>query len=120
MTIVTGPYSSPNSSIKEMRVKAIANACITLMNRGEISISPLTFGLSLIEKTGNTLPDSYEFWNKFCLEFVGVSKQMYVLNLEGWEQSKGTQDEIKEAHRIGIPVYLVDVNTLDIFFEIKK
>lgn len=113
MVIVTGPYSSPDKSVKEARAKEIATACITLMNRGEIAVSPLTFGLALIEKTGQTLPDTYEFWNKFCLEFVAVSKTMYVLNMEGWEKSSGTADEIKEAHRLNIPIFLVDPTSLE-------
>lgn len=117
MIIVTGPYSSPDKEVKERRAKTIATACVTLMNRGLISVSPLTFGLALLKETGLNLPDTYEFWNKFCLEFVGVSHKMYVLNMDGWEQSGGTQDEIREAHRLGIPVFLVHPDTLE---ELKQ
>jgi hypothetical protein len=118
MIIVTGPYSSKDPEVKKLRVKTIAEACLTLMHRGDISISPLTFGLSLIEKSGKELPDSYEFWTKFCKEFVGVSKSMYVLNMDGWEESNGTKDEIKEAKEIGIPVYLVNSISLDIIKQL--
>lgn len=113
MVIVTGPYSSPDKTIKEFRIKAIATACVLLMQRGEISVSPLTFGLALIEKSEQSMPDSFEFWNQFCLEFVGIANKMYVLNLEGWELSSGTKAEIVEATRLNIPIYLVDPLTLE-------
>lgn len=113
MTIVTGPYSSTDKAVKEYRLKAIATACVLLMQRGEISVSPLTFGLALIANSEQLMPDSFEFWNKFCLEFVGVSKKMYVLNIDGWEQSGGVKAERVEAERLNIPIYLVDPLTLE-------
>lgn len=119
MIIVTGPYSSTNKEIKELRIKSISDACLNLMHRGDISVSPLILGLALIEKSGKDLPDSYEFWSKFCKEFVSKSDIMYILNLEGWESSNGVKDEIQEAHRLNIPVYLVDSKTLQHIKHIK-
>lgn len=113
MVIVTGAYSSKDANIKQQRVNAIANACVLLMLRGEISVSPLIFGLAIIEKSGKNLPDTYEFWDKFCREYVAVSNKVYVLNMDGWEESNGTKDEIAEAKRLNIPVYLVDYITLE-------
>ena len=114
MIIVTGPYSSKDENLKKLRINTISNACLKLMYAGEISVSPLIFGLALIEKTGQDLPDTYDFWNKFCHEFVNISNKMYVLNMDGWESSNGTKDEIKKAIEIGIPIYLVDQTSLEI------
>lgn len=109
-----GPYSHTDENIKVERAKIIANACILLMEKGEISISPLTFGLSLIEKTGKNLPDDYAFWCKFCEEFVKISDVMYILDIEGWCESSGVRGEIEEAKKNNISVYLVESISLNI------
>ena len=84
MIFVSGPYSSTNTEEKKARVKAIASACIKIMQSGDMAISPLTFGLSLIEKSEQSLPDSYEFWDRFCTEFVATAEEMWVLALDGY------------------------------------
>ena len=112
MIFVSGPYSSTDPEEKKARVKAIASACIKIMQSGDMAISPLTFGLSLIEKSEQSLPDSYEFWDRFCTEFVATADVMYVLNLEGWELSTGVKAEIEAAKARNIPVKLVHHESL--------
>lgn len=117
MILISGPYSSTDQEVKKQRVKAIADACILVMNTGGMSISPLLFGLSLIEKSESGMPDDYEFWQRFCRSFVAKADQVLVLNLDGWETSGGTKDEIKVAKELNIPVYLIEPLTL---FKIKE
>jgi hypothetical protein len=118
MIIVSGPYSHKDPAVKELRIKTIAKACVKLMADGKthLATSPLLYGLSLISHTQEgdvKLPDSYEFWEKFCLAFVEVGTELYVLNLDGWEESGGTKGEIIKAKELKIPVYLVDSKTLE-------
>lgn len=112
MIIITGPYSSKDLAVKKMRVDAIADACVNLMIKGIISVSPLIFGLALIEKSKLVMPDSYEFWQEFCRQYVMISDTVYVLNLDGWKESNGVADEIRIAKENNIPIYLVDYKTL--------
>ena len=107
MIFVSGPYSTPEAEVKKARVKAIASACIKIMESGNMAISPLTFGLSLIEKSEQNLPDNYEFWDRFCREFVGTADEMWVLALDGYETSTGVKAEIEAAIARDIPVKLV-------------
>ena len=118
MIFVSGPYSSTNPEEKKTRVKAIASACIKIMQSGDMAISPLTFGLSLIEKSEQDLPESYEFWDRFCREFVATADVMYVLDLEGWELSSGVKDEIAAAKACNIPVKLVHHESLSLIEHI--
>lgn len=113
MVFVSGPYSHPDNSIKQTRVNLIANACLNFMEKGQVAISPLTFGLSLIEKTGKQLPDDYVFWGKFCEEFVRACHTIYILDIDGWQESSGVRGEIEEAKKNNIPVYLINPETLD-------
>jgi len=112
MIFVSGPYSSTNPDEKKARVKAIASACIKIMQSGDMAISPLTFGLSLIEKSEQSLPDSYEFWDRFCREFVKTADELWVLALDGYDSSSGVKDEIEAAKERKIPVKLVHPSSL--------
>ena len=120
MIFVSGPYSSSDPEVKKVRVKAIASACMKIMQDGNMAISPLTFGLSLIEKSEQNLPDSYEFWDRFCREFVATADVMYVLDLEGWELSSGVKDEIAAAKKFNIPVKLVHPYSLNVLEELHS
>jgi len=118
MIIVGGSYSHKDDSVKKARIQIIANACIKLMADGKtnLAVSPLLYGLTLIdytEKDGVKLSDSYKFWQEFCLGFVRAGDEFNVLDMEGWEQSKGLADEIKEAKKLNIPVYLINHITLE-------
>ena len=111
--MISGPYSSKDEAVKQSRIKAIADACLLVTKMGDIPVSPLLFGLTLIEKSGQQLPDSYEFWDEFCRQYVLASHKIYVLNLPGWDESNGVKDEIKVAKENLIPVYLVDPSNLE-------
>lgn len=113
MILISGPYSSLDIEEKNFRIKATGKACVKLLSDGKIAISPLLYGLAVIEKSGEKLPDTYEFWQEFCRSFVRTADTMYVLNLPGWDTSTGVADEIDEARKINIPIYLVHFDTLE-------
>ena len=115
MIIVSGPFSSKDPVIKQQRVDTIAKACAKLMLEGKtpVAMSPLLYGLSIIDKSGHNLPDNYEFWEEFCKTFVTKGDTLYVLDMEGWQDSTGVMGEIEEAKNCNIPVYLVESITLD-------
>lgn len=116
MIVVTGPYNHANPEVKKARVKAITSACVKLLLSGKTAITPLSYGILLIEHSreeGNEIPDTLEYWEKFCLDFVEASDEMYVLDLEGWDISKGVAAEMAKAKEYNIPVYLVKHDTLE-------
>lgn len=116
MIAITGPYSHKDPAIKEARVKAITSACVKLLLSGKTAITPLSYGLLLIEhsnKEGIEIPDTFNYWEKFCLDFIEACDEMYVLDLEDWDKSTGVGAEIAKAKELNIPVYLVDSTTLE-------
>lgn len=118
MIVVSGPYSHSNPDIKQIRVKAIADACVKLFQNGEMCSSPLLAGLSFIEKSSHKMPDDYAFWQKFCRSYVEKGHKLYVLDLDGWQESSGVKDEIDCAIKNTIPVYLVEPTTLNIIKQL--
>lgn len=111
LVFVAGPYGQ-DPEIKAARAQLIAQTCISLMHNGTIAISPLIYGLGLIHHAGSELEDIYDVWDMFCKTFVGVTKKFYVLDMTGWQMSKGIKDEMLKAYELKIPVYLLDPVTL--------
>ena len=114
MIAIVGPYGHKDEKIKQFRAITIAEACIKLLAHGKVGISPLAYGLGLRYVAGSELPDNYQNWDHFCRTLVSACSEVYVLNLEGWDSSVGVADEIKTAKEKGLPVYLVNYETLEI------
>lgn len=83
------------------------------MHKGIIAISPLIYGLGLIQHAGSEMEDIYDVWNVFCETFVGATNKFYVIDLTGWQFSAGLKAEMLKAYELGIPIFLIDPVTLE-------
>lgn len=50
------------------------------------------------------LPTDAEFWKQYNVDFLRRSDEMYVLNIEGWMESKGVMMELRLAEQMMLPV----------------
>jgi hypothetical protein len=119
LTLISAPYSASDPSYKAERVRRVAIVVNRLMKEHQInSFSPTLYGLAIIEKSNENLPDTYDFWKTFCVDCVSSVSQVYVLNMEGWKNSGGVKDEIEVAKSLGIPVFLIDEISLQIIEQL--
>lgn len=100
------PYNHEDPEVREYRFKAVNKAACRLMQEGHIVFSPITHGHP-IAKEGD-LPVDWEYWQNHCMAFLTVSHKFIVLRLDGWEQSKGVQGELKIAESLGIAIEYID------------
>jgi nucleoside 2-deoxyribosyltransferase len=85
-------------------------ACFMLANRkaaelmmeGNIVFSPISHShpIAIQENMSN----AHEFWMQQDLPFIEFCDELYVLQLEHWETSKGVQKEIEYATELGKPI----------------
>lgn len=54
------------------------------------------------------LPTDQEFWWKYNRAMMNAADEVWVLKLDGWEDSAGVQREIEYAQTKGIPVEYID------------
>ena len=95
------PYSSPDPAVVAERVRLATIAAAAMFRMGIVVFSPITHGQQIhLAGAG----DDHTLWMRHGLEMVRRSDQVEVLQLDGWETSKGVQAEIAEAKRLGIPV----------------
>ena len=50
------------------------------------------------------LPKDWAYWEKIDFMFIDACQELWVLMMEGWEESKGVQAEIKYAQARDIPI----------------
>jgi len=69
----------------------------------EILFSPIIYGVALIGES-NSINTGFLTWKEFNYSELSVSDELWVLKLDGWEDSEGVQQEIKWAGEIGIKI----------------
>lgn len=99
---LAAPYSSIHIHIRDRRYNQTAYVASRLILRGEIIYSPITACHHLA--CDYDLPTDADYWLKVNLEFLRRCGKMYVLQLDGWEDSVGVQREIAFATERNIPI----------------
>ena len=100
---LASPYASPSAAVREARLEAVRFVCGKLVNEGKIVLSPMVY-LGELAMRGVHPPQG---WYAFDLQLLARCDELLVLQLPGWEVSKGVLVEIAGAQTKGIPVRLM-------------
>ena len=98
---VASPYWHPDPRIRRARAHAAQTVTSGMIQRGEPVFSPIVYSASIQER-GGTRPA--QGWYEFDLNFLAVARSMTVLEVPGWEQSRGILIELGFARARGIPL----------------
>lgn len=104
---LSAPYSHKDPKIMDRRAKQIDIIAGYFMNNGYMIFSPISH-CHRITKIAK-LPTDFEFWKSYNREMLLRCDRIYVLQLEGWEESIGVKGEIKIAEETGIPIIYLKV-----------
>jgi hypothetical protein len=101
------PYSDPNPLVKATRFEMVNEVAAKLMGDGKYVFSPIshTHPIAL----AGDLPGEWQFWEGYDRRILSFCTKIVVLKLDGWENSKGVNAEIKIGQELGIPVEYVTV-----------
>ena len=102
ISYLAAPYSSIHIHIRDRRYNQISFVASELMKRGEIIYSPITACHHIA--ADYSLPFDADYWLRTNLEFLTHCGKLYVLQLDGWEQSIGVKREIEFATERNIPI----------------
>jgi hypothetical protein len=101
------PYSHPDRQVRLQRFwQANVAAAALMTKRHELVFSPISHTHPIA--TDACLPLGWEFWERYDRAVLSVCHKVYVLALEGWEQSKGGTAELEIARQMGIPIEILD------------
>jgi len=108
MIYVAGPYTHKERVISNKRFRAMEMYTASLVRMRLIAYSPIVHCHEMA--VTYNLPKDYEFWQNHCLGMLEKADALHVMKLDGWEESVGTQDEIRYAIEHKIPItYINDV-----------
>jgi hypothetical protein len=99
------PYSHPDAAVRAERVAMANEAAGSMMESGLIVFSPLSHSHPIAETMPKIDNCDHGFWLEQDLTFLVLwADEMWVMCVNGWENSKGIKTEIDAAKIIGMPV----------------
>ena len=104
---LASPYSLNNTADEdsmECRYKQITRCCHTMMATGLNVYSPITHHHS-VQSVGGAINQSSNYWLSLDFGILKHAKGLFVLMLDGWQNSIGVKREIAYAREhLDIPV----------------
>ncbi len=93
------PYTHDDPAVREARFEAANRAAAKLMTPGHSVFSPISMTHPIAETAD--LPKGWEFWAGQDLPFLEWCDKVVVLQVPGWKESVGVQEEIRIARDMG-------------------
>ncbi len=108
MIFVCTPYNHENPAIIEARYDLTVEYIAKRFVEGKFAFSPVVYAHNIVKK--HNLPQDWDNWNNFCIEFLKKATEVHVLQQEGWDKSKGIQGELEIAKMLNIPIKYININ----------
>jgi uncharacterized protein DUF1937 len=99
---LASPYSHPDKAVRHDRFEAVQRATAWLLNRRIWTFSPIVHCHNLAQVYG--LPTDAEFWQSFNEAMLRQSESLWILGIEGWQDSRGVMFEADLANRLKLPI----------------
>lgn len=101
---LASPYSHKSKRVMMERFIAACDAAASLMASGLTVFSPIAHSHPLADFMAEELRTDFEFWMGQDIPILSVAREMVVLTLDGWRESRGVTRELAIARAHGKPV----------------
>ena len=98
---VASPYWSPDEDVRAARAQAAQAATAAMIREGLPAFSPIVYSATIQQEMGISPAQG---WYSFDLNFLALARSMTVLEIPGWQQSRGVLIELSFARARGLPV----------------
>lgn len=102
MIYLASPYSHPDKDVQNARYEQALTAVAYFAQSGLTIYSPIVHWHQVA--ASHDLPTQFEFWADQNKSMLQKANQLIVLNIEGWESSKGVKQEMTWAEKLNIPI----------------
>lgn len=97
MIYLASPYSHHSATVMERRFTLVMGATASLLRNGNVIYSPILHFHPL--SLAHDLPGNFEFWKNINMGMLEKADELWVLRLDGWEDSIGVAAEIDFAEK---------------------
>lgn len=101
---LASPYSHTDKFIQGIRARRSNDYAGALLRAGVYVHQPIWSTHRIGERF--ELPGDHLFWLGFNKAFIDPSVGMIMCDIEGWQQSKGCQQEIEYVRSLNKPIWL--------------
>jgi hypothetical protein len=108
---LASPYSHPAPAVREQRFKDVCRVAAKLMRAGHLIFSPIAHTHSIA--LAGDLPTGWEFWQGYDRAHLDAASQLWVLELDGWEQSVGIAAETEYMRNRLKPILYVPKSVVE-------
>ena len=106
MIYLASPYTHPDKAVEQARYERTLYWTAKILAAGDPVFSPIVYGHQFIPFGRGT---DFQTWTNFNSDMISSAERMFVLQLDGWQASRGVGGEIALAEWVGIPVtYIPD------------
>ena len=109
MLYLASPWSHPDPFVRHQRYTDALRATIALFRSGRTVYSPIIYSHQL-HGAGVGTTGAFAEWEELDRAVIRSCSMVWVLQLEGWEASRGIKAELEIAAEFNLPVQFV---TLD-------
>lgn len=102
---LASPYSHPDPAVRQQRFETVCHTAAYLMQAGHFIFSPIAHTHPIC--LAGELPPGFEYWQALDKLMLGLCSEMWVVRMDGWEQSVGVKAEMEYMNRLGKPVRFV-------------
>lgn len=106
MLYLASPYSHPDREVMEDRYHAALFTVARLVRVGQIPYCPIVHFHEVAR--WHKLPTDAAYWSRINVAMLRLADSLYVLRLDGWDQSVGVRAEIEFAEAYGKPIVFLD------------
>ena len=110
MIYLASPYSSDDPAVKQYRHDRAAEFVADFFNINCFIFSPIVYCHTL--SLTNNLDGTFETWQRFNFHMLTQCMSLWVLQLEGWDTSKGVTQEISWAKELNRSILYFPENTV--------
>lgn len=95
------PYNHNDKAVMERRYRLVNYYLTHFHKLGKLVYSPLTHNIPM-HKLG--IEQTWDWWQTFDIAMLSRCNELIVLQLDGWQQSRGLTAEIDYASEHNIPI----------------
>jgi hypothetical protein len=103
---LASPYSHIDPAVREYRAVQARRAIMEIAQHGVPIYSPIAHWHQVA--VDHKLPTDATFWLVQNDPMVYQASEVWVLVIDGWQQSKGLEHEVEQAKRLGLRVRHVE------------
>ncbi len=105
MIYLASPYSHDDPDVREYRYHEVSKQTALLMKARHLVFCPIAFSHPLATTYG--VPNTHAQWVPHNKAMIDICDEVWVLMIDGVEDSVGIKVEIEYARKIGRPVYTI-------------